>query len=64
VVIGTGGQKSTARRMSCFMATTTMAAGRIPLELWETPPFSPPLADASDGRKIIVARGACDDKGQ
>jgi acetylornithine deacetylase/succinyl-diaminopimelate desuccinylase-like protein len=35
-----------------------------PLDLWETPPFAPRLATLPDGRKIIVARGACDDKGQ
>src|SRR6186713_2887232 len=35
-----------------------------PLNLWKTPPFEPHVETLPDGRKIIVARGACDDKGQ
>jgi acetylornithine deacetylase/succinyl-diaminopimelate desuccinylase-like protein len=35
-----------------------------PLDLWDTPPFEPKLATLPDGRTVISARGACDDKGQ
>ena len=34
-----------------------------PLNLWETDPFEPVVKE-KDGRKVIVARGASDDKGQ
>jgi acetylornithine deacetylase/succinyl-diaminopimelate desuccinylase-like protein len=35
-----------------------------PLALWNHPPFEPRIDALPDGRRIIVARGACDDKGQ
>jgi acetylornithine deacetylase/succinyl-diaminopimelate desuccinylase-like protein len=35
-----------------------------PLNLWHRPPFEPAITDHADGRKIIVGRGAEDDKGQ
>jgi acetylornithine deacetylase/succinyl-diaminopimelate desuccinylase-like protein len=35
-----------------------------PLALWNHPPFEPQILALADGRRAIVARGACDDKGQ
>src|SRR4051794_8254794 len=35
-----------------------------PLHLWHRPPFEPVVTDHADGRRIIVGRGAEDDKGQ
>ncbi|MEM8665487.1 MAG: M20/M25/M40 family metallo-hydrolase, partial [Pseudomonadota bacterium] len=35
-----------------------------PLDLWEKDPFEPSVVTRPDGSKMIVARGACDDKGQ
>jgi acetylornithine deacetylase/succinyl-diaminopimelate desuccinylase-like protein len=35
-----------------------------PLALWDHPPFEPKIESLPDGRRAIVARGACDDKGQ
>ena len=35
-----------------------------PLELWHADPFDPKVVTRDDGTKVIVARGAADDKGQ
>lgn len=35
-----------------------------PLNLWDKPPFEPAIKTIDDGRKVITARGAADDKGQ
>lgn len=35
-----------------------------PLNLWKSDPFEPTIETRQDGSKIIVARGAADDKGQ
>ncbi len=35
-----------------------------PLDQWDSPPFEPRLVSLPDGRRVISARGACDDKGQ
>ncbi len=35
-----------------------------PVDLWETGPFDPVVKTLEGGREVIMARGACDDKGQ
>ena len=35
-----------------------------PIELWDNDPFDPKIVELEKGRKVISARGACDDKGQ
>jgi len=63
VVVGTGAP--TARKGPRVLFYGHYDAQPVdPLHLWEAPPFAPRIAALPDGRKIIVARGACDDKGQ
>jgi len=35
-----------------------------PVDLWDADPFAPRIVTRADGSRMIVARGACDDKGQ
>ena len=58
-----GKSNGAAARAFCSTGITTSSRS-IRSTLWKTPPFEPASKRLPDGRKIIVARGACDDKGQ
>src|SRR5437763_6840510 len=62
IVVGKGGPHGSAPRVLFYGHYDVQPVD--PVDLWAAPPCARRIGALPDGRKIIVARGGCDGKGQ